>query len=127
MTGQRQKPPSQKLAIYETLHSLNQSFEQVLEDLRRFEEFPFFRRQLLRTLTTITEETRAWANFEVVEVMHERELNNWTHFGHLRHVWETRHRDPDDVLLEAEQLRRRRRKALKRRSKSGGVRQGQRQ
>jgi hypothetical protein len=63
---------SQKLRIYETLHSLNQAFEQVLADFRRLQEFPFFRRQLLRALSVVVEETRAWANFEPIESMHQR-------------------------------------------------------
>ena len=115
MTGQRHKPSS-TLAVYETLHSLNQGFERVLADLGRLREFPFFRRQLLRVLTVIVEETRAWVNFEIADVMHERELADWTHFSRLRSAWEKRHRDPDDVLLEAEHLKRTRQKAAKRRS-----------
>ena len=107
----RQRIASQKLVVYETLHSLNQSFGQILADLRRFEEFPFFRRQLLRVLTIVVEQTQAWTNFEVADVMHERELSDWTHFSKMHRQWEKRHRDPSDVLLEAEALKRKRLKA----------------
>ena|SRR5579864_9341474 len=123
MTGQRQKRTSQKLGVYETLHSLNQGFEQVLADLRRFDKSPLFRRQLLHVLSVVIEETRAWANFEIVEVMHEHELSDWTRFSKLHRDWEKRYRDPNDVLLEAEELKQKRRKSVgKSRSKGGKVR-----
>jgi len=64
---------SQKLRVYETLHSLNQDSERVLTDLRSLQEFPFLRREFLRHFQVVMEETRAWANFEVTEAMHSRE------------------------------------------------------
>lgn len=110
--------PSEKLRVYETLHSLNEGFENVLGDLVRLQEFPFFRREFLRHFQVMVEETRAWANFDLVEVMHGREQDAWAKFGRLRRRWEKRYADPDDVLLEAEQRKRQlRRAAAKRRTK----------
>ena len=100
----RKRTAPQKLSIYEALHSLNRSFAQVLVDLRRFEAFPFFRRSTLHALAVIVEETQAWANFEIADVMHELELADWTRFSKLHRQWEKSHRDPNDVLLEAEKL-----------------------
>ncbi len=110
---------SQKVRIYETLHSLNQAFEQALADFRRLQEFPFFRRQLLRALSVVVEETRAWANYELIETMHQREQADWAKFGRLRNQWERRYRDPDD-LLEAEGLKRKMRKAAGKPRLKGG-------
>jgi len=119
MTRQPQTPTSQKLCVYETLHSLNQGFDRVLADLRRFKKLPFFRRQVLHVLSVVVAETRSWANFEIVEVMHECELTDWTRFSRVHREWEKRHRDPNDVLLEAKKLKRKRSKSAdKRRSKS---------
>lgn len=97
------KPTSQKLRVYETLQSLNQAFEQVLSNLRHLQTFPFFRRQFLREFLVVVEETRAWANFDLVEVMHSREQDDWTRFGRLRQKWERKYRDPNDVPIEAGQ------------------------
>jgi len=118
MTGHK---PSQKLHVYEILYSLNQGFGQVLADLLRLQEFPFFRREMLRALSVVVEETKAWANSEVVEIMHGREQADWAHFGRLRHQWEKRYRDPEDVLLEADKLKRKRSNAAgkRRRGRKG--------
>jgi len=32
------------------------------------------------------EEIRAEVNFELVDLLHERELKDWTHFGRLREI-----------------------------------------
>jgi hypothetical protein len=110
--------PSQKLRVYETLHSFNQGFEQVLADVQSLQEFPFFRREFLRHFHIIIEETRSWANFEVAEVLHSREQHDWARFGRLRQRWEKRYSDPNDVLIEAEKRKRELRKAAsKRRAK----------
>ncbi len=101
------KSTPQKLRVYETLHSLNQGFEQVLADLRRLEEFPFFRRELLRALSVVVEETRAWANSEVVEVMHGYELDDWTRFGRLRRRWEKRYLDDENEATAPKPTRKR--------------------
>jgi len=98
------KPASKKLRVYETLHALNQGFEQVLTDLGRLEKLGF-RRELLREFRVVVEETRAWANFELLETMHDREERDWVRFGRLRHEWEKKLFDPNDVLIEAKRLK----------------------
>ena len=98
-------PGPQKLDVYEALHSLNQAFGQVLADLRRLQEFTFFRREPLGHFQVVVEETRAWANFELLEVLLDREQDAWARFGRLRDRWEKKYRDPDDILLEAERLK----------------------
>src|SRR5439155_16070925 len=98
-------PASQKLQAYQTLFTLNQAFESVLADLQRLQRLPFFRSEFLREFQVMVEETRACVNFELVEAMHGREQDDWTRFGRLRQKWEKRYRDPQDVLIEAEKLR----------------------
>jgi hypothetical protein len=99
------KPASQKLQVYETLHTLNDGLEKV-----------GFRRELLTEFRVVVEENRAWANFELTEAMHEREERDWVSFGRLRHQWEKKRRDPNDVLIEAERLKLKLRKAAKQRA-----------
>ena len=93
-----------KLRVYEALHALNQGFEQVLTDLGRLEELGF-RGELLREFRVVVEETRAWANFELIETMQDREERDWARFGRLRYQQEKKLRDPHDVLIEAERLK----------------------
>jgi hypothetical protein len=109
------KPASQKLRVYETLHALNQGFEQVLTDLGRLGKLGF-RRELLAEFRVVVEETRAWANFEVLETMHDREERDWVRFGRLHREWEKKLFDPNDVLIEAERLKEKRRKVADRRA-----------
>jgi hypothetical protein len=108
---------SQKLRVYETLHSLNQDFERVLSDFLRLQELPFLRREFLNHFQVVMEETRAWANFEITEAMHQREQDDWARFGRLRHRWEKRYTDPNDVLIEAKKRKRELRKAADKRGK----------
>src|SRR5216683_2804989 len=99
------KHAPQKLRAYQTLFTLNQAFENVLADLQRLQVLPFFRPEFLQEFQVMVEETRACVNFELVEAMHSREQDDWTRFGRLRQKWEKRYRDPQDVLIEAERLR----------------------
>src|SRR5882724_7636126 len=99
------KHSPQKLLAYQTLFTLNQAFENVLADLHRLQRLPFFRSEFLREFQVMVEETRACVNFELVESLHSHEQDDWTRFGRLRQQWEKRYRDPQDVLIEAERLR----------------------
>ncbi len=99
------KSTPQKLRAYEILFTLNQAFEQVMANLRSLQALPFFRSEFLREFQVMVEETRACINFEIVESLHNREQDDWTRFGRLRQQWEKRYRDPQDVLIEAERLR----------------------
>ena len=77
-----------KVLVYEALATMNRGFEQVLGDLERLEELRLFprpwQRNFLKTWRATLEETRAWANFEVVEVLHQREERDWVGFGRIR-------------------------------------------
>ena len=77
-----------KVLVYEALAAMNRGFEQVLGDLERLEELRLFphrwQRNFLKTWRATLEETRAWANFEVVEVLHQREERDWVSFGRTR-------------------------------------------
>jgi hypothetical protein len=70
-----------KIRVYEALATLNRDFEQMLRDLSRLEELRLFphhwQRKFLKTWRATLEETRSWANLEVVEVLHQREEREW--------------------------------------------------
>ena len=60
-----------KVLVYEALAGFNRNFEQVLKDLERLATFDLFpaqwQRRVFKACRATLEETRAWANFELIE------------------------------------------------------------
>jgi hypothetical protein len=100
------KGASTKLQVYQALQDLNQGFEQVLIDLQRLRGLGF-RTEFLTACRVVVEETRAWANVEIIEALQFREQGDWERFSRLRHATERKRADPQDALIEADRLRRR--------------------
>lgn len=100
------KTPSTKLRVYETLQALNHGFEQILVDLGSLQKLGF-RSEFLAACRVIVEETRAWTNFEVVEVLQRREQTDWERFSRMRREQEKLLEDPHDLLLKAERFKQR--------------------
>lgn len=94
-----ENPP--KTLVYDALANWNRDFEQVLDDLQRLEALRLFRRRwqrkFLKEWRATLEETRAWANFEVIEVLHQTEEREWVWFARIRQLAE-RQSAPDDAL-----------------------------
>ena len=86
------------------LSGFNRNFEQVLKDLERLETLDLFphrwQRRAFKACRATLEETRAWANFELIEVLYQREEREWVRFARLRQRAE-KQSAPDDVLLPA--------------------------
>ena len=74
-----------RLVVYETLYALNRDFEQVVAHLERLQELGMFERYLGNVFPVIIQETRAWANLELVEALRPLEQDDWTHF-HRVHI-----------------------------------------
>jgi hypothetical protein len=78
-----ENPP--KTLVYEALATWNRDFELVLEDLRRLEALQLFprrwRRQFLKEWRAALGEIRVWVSFEVTEVLHQAEEEEWTSLG----------------------------------------------
>ena len=112
--------PVERLAVYENLHALNRDFGQVLADLARLQELGVFQHDRGSILRVVVQETRAWANMELAELLQMREEDDRAWFGRLHRRWEKTWEDPNDVLIEAKHLMERRRKAAaKKRQKQG--------
>jgi hypothetical protein len=77
-----------KVHVYDALATLNRDFEQVLADLERLERLRLFplrwQRKVLKVWRATVEETRASVNFELVEILHQREERDWVGFGAIR-------------------------------------------
>src|SRR5712692_5918049 len=52
------QPYAEKLTVYETLHTLNRDFEQVLADLEKLEKMHLFRPDLGNIFRVMVQETR---------------------------------------------------------------------
>jgi hypothetical protein len=80
---------SSKVQAYAVLYRINHGFEQILAQLQQFDN-KRTRRRLSKRLQLIVEETRAEVNFELVELLQERELSDWTRLGAARQRVDTR-------------------------------------
>lgn len=96
---------SDKLRAYHVLYRLNRAFEIVRLNLDRLKELGF-RRLFLEEFYAMAEELRAETNFKLTAELGRREQEDWRRFGLLTRKREKRLRDPNDVLLEADRMRR---------------------
>jgi hypothetical protein len=85
---------SSKIQAYAVLYHINHGFEQILAQLQQFDNKRT--RRLSKRLRLVVEETRAEVNFELVELLQERELNDWTRLGAARQRVDTRTKQPKD-------------------------------
>jgi len=70
--------------IYESMCIINQRFEQILRELGRLQKFDGFRdRPPIKSVRRAVRETRAGTMFEILEVLHEREEQEWMRLGCL--------------------------------------------
>src|SRR6266849_10873240 len=102
------KHPLWKLPVYETLHALNRDFEQVLADLEKLRKLGMFLPECSTIYQVMIQDMRANANSGLLEVLTEREMKDWFRFGKLRRAWEKKLEDPNDILREAEKLKKQR-------------------
>jgi hypothetical protein len=99
-------PNAPKALVYDAIATLNRDFEQVLSDLERLEGLRLFprrwQREFLKVWRATLEETRAWVNFEVLEVLHHREEREWARFGRIRQRLQKPPEPPSDTLVPAQ-------------------------
>jgi hypothetical protein len=104
----------ERLPVYENLYALNRDFGQVLADLARLQDLGVFPRDVGSILRISVQQTRAWANMELVEVLQPLEQDERAWFGRVYDRWEKTWKDPNDVLIEAKHLLEKRRRAAAR-------------
>jgi hypothetical protein len=83
----------EKCLVYDTLSAFNQTFAQMLQNLHKLEELDLLPREIFTGLQATIEETREWANFEVIEKLRGREESDWSRFGRLRRQSEKKYGD----------------------------------
>ena len=94
--------PFPKTQIFEAIATLNRDLGIVIDDLNRLREFRF-RREPIDWAVAKIERLRARSNSEFLERQLTRELKDDFHFWKLDRKFEENNRDPDDVLIHANQ------------------------
>jgi hypothetical protein len=80
---------------------VNRGFEITLLSLEGLEHFGMFRLEQLNAFKVSLEHTRAEVNEELIDTLHDFELEQSAHFDRMEREWEDQLKDPDDVLLAA--------------------------
>lgn len=80
---------AKNLAIYENLFALNQNFDEILDCVNRLHNLGLFRNQFQRQSIAICratlQECRSWLNFEILQILENREERGLAYFGRIRH------------------------------------------
>ena len=108
---------TKKLHIYHTHYRLNLSFSNIVTHCRTLQEAGVFSAKSTRLFQGYAQELQAEMNQELLETMHQTELDDWGRFGKIRQTEEKRLRDPDDVFIQAEERRQELRKKKHKRKK----------
>ena len=95
------RPLPAKLRAYEAVYWLNRSFEAALLSLERLERLGMFRLEYLNEYKIRLEHTRAEANEELIDTLHEHETDDSARFDEMQRYWENQRKDPDDVFFAA--------------------------
>jgi hypothetical protein len=95
------KPLPAKLRAYEAVYWLNRSFQATLLSLERLEQLGIFRLEYLNEYKVRIEHTRAQVNEELIDTLHEQEMDDSARFDRMEREWENQRRDPDDVFFAA--------------------------
>jgi hypothetical protein len=97
---------TKKLHVYHILYRLNLSFSNIVQHCRALQETGSFTAKSSRLFQGYAQELQAEINQELLETMHQTELDDWGRFGKVRQAEERRLKDPADVLIHAEEYKR---------------------
>ncbi len=105
---------TKKLHVYHALYRLNLSFAAIVRRCRALEQFHILQRKFLRMYQGFAQELQAEINEDLLDSLHDIELEDRNRFGKVRHAREKEISDPDDVFFHAqeriEELRRQKKK-----------------
>jgi hypothetical protein len=96
---------TKKLHVYHTLYRLNLSFTNIVGHCHALQEAGGLTAKSSKVFQGYAQELQAEINQELLERMHDGELEDWARFGKIRLTEEKRLRDPDDVFIDAEERR----------------------
>jgi hypothetical protein len=107
------RPLPTKLRAYEAVYWLNRSFEATLLSLQRLERLGMFRLEYLNEYKVRIEHTRAEANEELIDTLHEQEMDDSARFDEMQRHWENQRKDPNDVFFHARDRKQEMREQMK--------------
>lgn len=90
------------------------SFSNIVTHCGTLHEAGALTKKLAKRFQGYAQELQAEINGDLLEGMHQDELDDWARFGKVRAAYEKELKDPDDVFLEAEERRRELAKKAKR-------------
>jgi hypothetical protein len=97
---------TKKLHVYHILYRLNLSFSNIVGHCRALQEAGSLTAKSSKVFQGYAQELQAEINQELLDTMHQTELDDWGRFGKVRQAEEKRLRDPADVLIHAEEYKR---------------------
>lgn len=100
------QPLSMPSSVYRAVANLNRGFEQGVHNLKALQEFNYFPEENLIAWGNILSRLQAEASLWLLDVLHNRLMNNALFYDRLCWTRERRLEDPDDVLIQAEQRKR---------------------
>lgn len=106
---------TEKAEVYETLSSLNLAFAGIVQHLQTLQKTGLFKSKASRLFPSFAQELQAEINSELLDPLRDLELNHWSEHGRVRQRWEKYIRDPDEVLLQAEERKKQLARQRKRR------------
>ncbi|HLJ30041.1 MAG TPA: hypothetical protein VKY85_25270 [Candidatus Angelobacter sp.] len=92
-------------SVYQAVFDLNVALEKVSHDLQELKKIHFLPGEQLTFWYNLISRMRTEANHQLLFILSQRESRNAAHYDHLCYQWERTLRDPADVLLEAERLK----------------------
>ena len=108
---------TQKMDIYESLSTINASFAGIVHHIQEIQQAGVITAKRNRLFSGFTRELQAEINSDVLERLHDREMEDWFRFGKVRQAYEKQIRDPDEVFLQTEERKKELTKKRKRKKR----------
>ncbi|MBZ5489657.1 MAG: hypothetical protein LAO76_01840 [Acidobacteriia bacterium] len=105
----------ERAEVYRLIFLLNRSFDFIVQHLDAIQKTGLFKSKVAKLYPRFTQELQAEFNQQVLEDLHQIELDDWNEYGKSRQKYEKHLRDPNDVFIQAEE---RRKQLAKQRKKS---------
>jgi hypothetical protein len=86
---------TEKAEIYQALFQLNAAFAQIILQWRTLQRTGLFKSKASKLLGSFAQELQAEFNQELLEPLHDLELNEWNEHGKVRQKWEKYLRGPE--------------------------------
>ena len=94
-------------SIYQALAELNTTFEKFIRDLDTLKDSGLFDSETLAARRDLLCRIHAETNYDLTEQVRARELSNSSYYDRQYNHWEDQIKDPNDVLIEADEIKRR--------------------